>query len=147
MSDFTSYANVVLPDGTDPGLFRQHIGAGPEPGVCMVYKGRFYFRDCDQATLNAYLSTFNQAAMKAAADKEATRYISTMDFVKRYTLAEQEAIVTAAKTDVQVQLLLLTLQTWTAPIDLDSPEVANGLAYLTSAGILTADRAAAIKAH
>lgn len=74
-----------------------------------------------------------------------TRYISAADYRARFTDAELAAIVSS--TDAGVKLLLLKVSTCPPEgVDLLSPTVAGGLAYLVSEGILTADRTAQIVA-
>lgn len=65
--------------------------------------------------------------------------IPTLDFVKRFTPAEYAAM--RASTDPQIAMFLLEIDF--APgglIDLYSPDVVNGLAYLVTANILTSSQ-------
>lgn len=83
---------------------------------------------------NATAKTFT-----APPAKPAPSIIPVLTFVKRFTAAEYQAI--RVSTDPQVALFMLELQF--APsglIDLRNTDVVNGLAYLVSVGILTADR-------
>ncbi|MDZ7655614.1 MAG: hypothetical protein U0997_06685 [Sulfurimicrobium sp.] len=72
----------------------------------------------------------------------APRLIPTGDFRARFTGTEMAAILVLAYSgagDVNAAMLLLKLQT-TPEIDLDSPEVSGGLAYLASKGCIAAER-------
>lgn len=64
-----------------------------------------------------------------------------LQFMALFTPTEQDAIITS--TDMQVRLFLV-MATGAGPIDLDNPEVMQGIQYLASLGLLTSDRAAAI---
>lgn len=69
--------------------------------------------------------------------------IAVLDFVKRFLPSEYQAM--RASTDPQVAMFLLEIDF--APggtIDLASADVVDGLAYLASAGILSASRQTAI---
>ena len=76
----------------------------------------------------------------------AIRRISKVAFRNRFTLAEKVAIYTAAKTDVVVQIMLDDISAVTTTVDLDYPPLTEGLGYLVSLNILTAERAAAMRA-
>lgn len=64
-------------------------------------------------------------------------------FLQRYTVDERLAILTAAKEDVTVQLILSELQT-VSRVRLDAEATRNGVGYLQSIGIIDAARAAEI---
>lgn len=68
---------------------------------------------------------------------------SFLEFMGLFTPAEQAAIVESA--DVQVKLFVM-MATGAGQLQLGNPEVAQGVQYLVSLAILTADRAAAILA-
>jgi hypothetical protein len=76
------------------------------------------------------------------------RLVTCAEFRARFTTAEMAAILQFAYSgagDVTAAMLLLKLKTSTE-IDLDSPEVESGLAYLTAKGCIAAGRAAEILA-
>lgn len=67
---------------------------------------------------------------------------SPRDFMKRFTTAELVAIHTAARTDAQVAILLSNALA--DDVHSDSEELSQGLNYLVSQNLLTADRKTAI---
>lgn len=74
----------------------------------------------------------------------AQRLIPMADFRARFSDPEMAAILVLAYSgagDVNAAMLLLKLQT-TPEIDLDSPKVSGGLAYLASKGCIAAERVA-----
>lgn len=70
----------------------------------------------------------------------AARKLSKVAFRARFTAAEQVAIYTAAKTDVVVQILLDDVAAVRDSVDLDYPQLSDGLQYLVGLGILTPER-------
>lgn len=76
----------------------------------------------------------------------AIRRISKVAFRNRFTLAEKVDIYTAAKTDPMVQIMMDDIAAVTTGVDLDFPSLVDGLGYLVSIGILTTERAAAMRA-
>lgn len=70
----------------------------------------------------------------------AARKLSKVAFRARFTPAEQVAIYTAAKTDVVVQIMLDDVAAVRDSVDLDYPQLGDGLQYLVSLGILTPER-------
>ncbi|MBQ1784629.1 MAG: hypothetical protein II007_13365 [Gammaproteobacteria bacterium] len=74
------------------------------------------------------------------------RRISKVAFRNRFTLAEKVDIYTAAKTDPMVQIMMDDIAAVTTGVDLDFPSLSDGLGYLVQLGILTAERAAAMRA-
>jgi hypothetical protein len=70
----------------------------------------------------------------------AARKLSKVAFRARFTAAEQVAIYTAAKTDVVVQIMLDDVAAVRDSVDLDYPQLGDGLQYLVSLGILTPER-------
>lgn len=67
---------------------------------------------------------------------------SPRDFMKRFTPTELVAIHTAARTDAQVAILLSNALA--DDVHSDSEELSQGLDYLVSQSLLTADRKTAI---
>ena len=76
----------------------------------------------------------------------AIRRISKVAFRNRFTLAEKVDIYTAAKTDPLVQIMMDDIAAVTTGVDLDFPSLVEGLGYLVTSGILTTERAAAMRA-
>jgi len=75
------------------------------------------------------------------------RVLQADDYRGRFTGDEQDSILAAAYSgDTICQKLLMQVWTNRKGIDLDSTDVINGLAYLTSIGILKDGRAAEIRA-
>ena len=70
--------------------------------------------------------------------------ISRLDFLRRFTRAERIALRAAETTDPVVADFLLML-TLAEDVDLTSPDVTEGLAYLEANGFITAERGAAIR--
>jgi hypothetical protein len=66
--------------------------------------------------------------------------ISSSDFLDRFTQDEMIDILNAAKTNVNVELLLLKLNVYPEVV-LNSSETINGIDYFVSQGLLTATRA------
>lgn len=67
------------------------------------------------------------------------RIVHPYAFMQRYTLDERIAILQAAKTDVQVELILAELQT-VSRVRLDVEATQHGVNYLASIGVIAADR-------
>lgn len=114
-----------------------------------------------QAELNAFnaaqpegtapitLDQFVQALVSTRADSAVQAYdgISVFDFVQRFTTAEYDAVKVRAATDPNCAALLDKLRTVEDGIvHLSNDSAVQGLAYLVSVNILTADRAAVIGA-
>lgn len=76
----------------------------------------------------------------------AIRRISKVAFRNRFTLAEKVDIYTAAKTDPLVQIMMDDIAAVTTGVDLDFPSLVEGFGYLVTSGILTTERAAAMRA-
>lgn len=75
------------------------------------------------------------------------RILTISQYRNRFTEAEQVAVLQAAYSgNTNCQVLLMKMQTTTDGINLDSESVINGLAYLTSIGILKDGRAVEIRA-
>ena len=70
--------------------------------------------------------------------------ISRLDFLRRFTRAERIALRAAETTDPVVADFLLML-TLAEDVDLTSPDVTDGLAYLEGNGFVTSERGAAIR--
>ena len=70
--------------------------------------------------------------------------ISRLDFLRRFTRAERIALRAAEATDPVVADFLLML-TLAEDVDLTSPDVTEGLAYLEANGFVTAERGATIR--
>ena len=70
--------------------------------------------------------------------------ISRLNFLRRFTRAERIALRAAETTDPVVADFLLML-TLTEEVDLTSPDVTEGLAYLEANGFITAERGATIR--
>ena len=64
----------------------------------------------------------------------ASRALSTSDFLGRFTDPELTGVATSV--DEKVRLMLLKIST-KKEIDLESPNIINGLKYLVSKGLLT----------
>lgn len=80
-------------------------------------------------------------------DAHPERRIESWQFRDRFTEVELDGILGMAYSgDAIARRLLLKVQTATGGIDLDSPEVIGGLDYLVTQGVLTAERAAVIRA-
>lgn len=69
--------------------------------------------------------------------------IASEDFFSRFTAAEQQAIMTAAQTNWQVNLWLARA-TAAGTMDVTSPSVTAGMAQLVSAGLITSSRSSQI---
>ncbi len=73
------------------------------------------------------------------------RLINDFEFRGRFTDSEADAILDLAYSgDKPARKMLLKLSTSNAGVDLDSPDVVNGIAYLTAKGILTKKRGSEI---
>jgi hypothetical protein len=70
--------------------------------------------------------------------------ISRLNFLRRFTRAERIALRAAETTDPVVADFLLML-TLAEDVDLTSPDVTEGLAYLEANGFVTAERGATIR--
>ena len=70
--------------------------------------------------------------------------VSRLDFLRRFTRAERIALRAAETTDPVVADFLLML-TLAEDVDLTSPDVTEGLAYLEANSFVTAERGAAIR--
>lgn len=66
-----------------------------------------------------------------------------IDFMRRFTMAEEIAIRTAAKTDAAIEVFLSRLFVVTS-VGLTHPETTGGINYLVAKGLLTAERGAEI---
>lgn len=78
-------------------------------------------------------------------DAAPVRLSTRREFLARLAAPEMEAILTAAKTDTAIEILLLRWET-AERINIDSPATAAALAALETAGLLAAGRAAEILA-
>lgn len=74
-----------------------------------------------------------------------SRELSVLDFRRRFTLTEKAAIYTAAETNPLLRAWLDDLAVATSA-HLDHPDVIEALDALAQLGILTAERAEAIRA-
>ncbi len=81
----------------------------------------------------------------ATAAADAVRELAVIDFRRRFTAAEKAAIYTAAAGSPLLRAWLDDLAT-AESVHLDHPDVVEALGWLTQAGILTPERAAAIRA-
>jgi DNA-binding MarR family transcriptional regulator len=70
--------------------------------------------------------------------------VSRLDFLRRFTRAERIALRAAETTDPVVADFLLML-TLAEDVDLTSPDVTDGLAYLEANGFVTSVRGVAIR--
>ena len=70
--------------------------------------------------------------------------VSRLDFLRRFTRAERIALRAAEAADPVVADFLLML-TLAEDVDLTSPDVTEGLAYLEANSFVTAERGAAIR--
>ena len=78
-------------------------------------------------------------------DTASPRVIPASEFRDRFTQTELAGVLSAAYSgDVNCQLLLLKVQTNTDGIQLDSTDTVQGIGYLESINVLTAERAAQI---
>jgi len=95
------------------------------------------------ASVDAYV----QAALERVADSwvETTKVdqISVGEFVLRFTGPEFAAITAAAANDANVAAILATLRARES-VRLWSVDAVNGIAYLVTAGLLTAERGAEV---
>lgn len=71
--------------------------------------------------------------------------IAPIDFLRRFTFAEEVAIRTAAKTDVGIEVFLGRLNA-TVAVHLGEADTINGVNYLLAKSLLTPARAAEILA-
>lgn len=69
--------------------------------------------------------------------------LAPIDFMRRFTMAEEIAIRTAAKTDVTIEVFLSRLFV-VATVGLAHPETTGGINYLIANGLLSAERGAEI---
>ena len=69
--------------------------------------------------------------------------LTPIDFMRRFTMAEEIAIRTAAKTDVGIEVFLSRLSV-VASVGLAHPETTGGIDYLIAKGLLTTERGAEI---
>ena len=83
-------------------------------------------------------------AAAAPAPPEPVTVVSRLDFQRRFTRTERIALRAAETTDPVVADFLLML-TLAEDVDLTSPDVTEGLAYLEANGFVTAERGAAIR--
>lgn len=99
-----------------------------------------------QAWQDAYISAFDadllaQQATRAAAlaAEEAARpkrkILTRYEFRSLFSLQEQIAITTAAKTDVMVEVFMESMRV-AQEIDLEYPETVQGLDYLVTEGLI-----------
>jgi hypothetical protein len=65
--------------------------------------------------------------------------LAPIDFMRRFAMAEEVAIRTAAKTDVAIEVFLARLFVVPA-VGLSHPETTGGISYLIAQGLLTAER-------
>ena len=72
------------------------------------------------------------------------RHITPAAYFRRFTVSEEAAIRTAAKANMELTVLLSRVDS-AKFVDLDEDEVAQGLAALVAAELLTAERAEAIR--
>ena len=84
---------------------------------------------------------WNPAALAFGPAPSPLATITTYAFVLRFTAAEYAAV--KASADANVQHLMFALAT-AQVVDLTDPVVQQGVGYLASVGLLTADRATAI---
>lgn len=73
------------------------------------------------------------------------RYILTTDFLNRFSVAEREALYTGQSTDPRIQDFLYRIPLHER-VDLDSPDVTDGIDYLISVGIIDPARKSEILA-
>jgi len=69
--------------------------------------------------------------------------LAPIDFMRRFTMAEEVAIRVAAKTDAAIEVFLSRLFV-VATIGLAHPETTGGINYLVANNLLTAERGAEI---
>lgn len=95
---------------------------------------------------NIYPGIWNPATLLFDPLPTLLRLISRMDFLRRLTSAERQAIKTAAKTNQSVDDFLFMFENTTdLMVNLDSQELIDGLAYFVAQGLLAANRPAEIR--
>jgi hypothetical protein len=75
--------------------------------------------------------------LKAVAAKN--KILSRYEFRSLFTFQEIQAITTAAKTDVAIEVFMESMRV-AEEINLDYPETSQGLAYLVSLGLITQEK-------
>lgn len=81
----------------------------------------------------------------AAAEVEAARVLSVLDFRRRFTTTEKAALYTVAASQPLLRAWLDDLAAATE-VHLDHPDIVAALGWLVQFGVLTAARAAEIRA-
>ena len=71
--------------------------------------------------------------------------IEPIEFLRRFTFAEEVAIRAAAKNDIGIEVFLARLAA-ARSVSLDHPDTIGGMQYLTGKGLITAGRAAEVLA-
>ena len=135
------------------GSFRHEITHAD--GTSTVYEGDagnatktdFDAQGVETGAQNVALADVTAAveAARAAETVPAVPPLTPLEFFRLFTMAEDGAIRTAAKTDVMVEAFLDRARVATA-IELAHPDVAEGVAYLVAQSIITQARADAILA-
>jgi len=98
------------------------------------------------ASAQEYLQSRVDALCVEMRDQYKVGIISSGDYVLRFTAAENAAIVAAAETDPLIAGLLARVRE-SAEVVLYAPEVVQGVGYLVSLELLTAERAADILSY
>ncbi len=71
--------------------------------------------------------------------------LTRLDYMRRFTLAEEAGIRVAARTDPMIEVILGRLSA-AEYVDVTDPETMAGVDYLVSQGLLTAERKAEVLA-
>lgn len=87
------------------------------------------------------MTTEQKEALIASQSRELTNF----RFLQRFSLSEMAAILTAAKTDANVEAILENFRAAVPTVNLDDPATSDGLDYLVSKGLITAQRAEKIR--
>ena len=101
-------------------------------------------RNADWVAYQAWLAVPGNTPDPAPAPPVSTT-LSPLQFIARFTAAEQTAIATAGQSNAQISLFL-TRAAAADYIDLADPQTSGGVEALVSAGLLTQARTTAILA-
>lgn len=118
-----------LPDDLAGGLTDTDLARLGDLGPAKAYEGVGFVRVADPV----------------AQPDPASRTISTRTFIRRLTFEEMVGVETLAVTDLAVRVYLRLLAADTT-VELDAADTAAGLDYLVSLKLITAERAAELRA-
>lgn len=93
----------------------------------------------DEATAQVYA-----LAVIKALQGTASRKVTPLAFMRRFTIQEQAAVLTAAQTDMTVRAVYDRLMMAKDYIDLEDPDVKEGLLLYYSENLITEERMNAI---